>query len=62
LHPELTNKESSLTKPVPDIEDTSPLESAVALANTWEDLPKSALRAMFEAGMVDNVLASRTSN
>jgi hypothetical protein len=50
LHPELTNKESSLTKPVSDIEDTSPLESAVARANTWEDLPKSALRAMFEAG------------
>jgi hypothetical protein len=48
-HPELTNKESSLTKPVPHIEDTSPLESAVALANSWEDLPKSALRAMFEA-------------
>ena len=30
-----------------DTEDTSPLEAAVARANSWKDLPQSALRAMF---------------
>src|SRR6266849_3449429 len=35
-------------KPVLDTEDTSPLESAVAHANGWKDLPRCALRDMFE--------------
>lgn len=37
------------TKSPSDFEDTSPLELAVARANSWIDLPQSALRAMYEA-------------